>query len=246
MSRSPLAYPLTRGIDADGGGAADLQTDVMRFMAILSLCLVAIFALVQSLPAGVVQPATSAADASPPGAVTAAAPAPAEPEPAAPAAPEAPTPIVVRPAPARPVARARETDSTPRVEGSPAASAAQTTERGFTLRFASDLALARLVARGDVAFYALDAGRARRLAVRESRMTFWDAAAPAAFHEMESATVPGPVVDALARAGADTSRVRFGVTLPRRMKLELDTLMHGHSGGALVIAADGSLKLEPS
>ena len=50
MSRSPLAYPLTRGIDGESGGAADLQTDIMRFMAILALCLVAIFALVQSLP----------------------------------------------------------------------------------------------------------------------------------------------------------------------------------------------------
>ena len=50
MSRSPLAYPLVRSVDADSGGAADLQTDVMRFMAILALCLVAIFALVQSIP----------------------------------------------------------------------------------------------------------------------------------------------------------------------------------------------------
>jgi len=50
MTRSPLAYPLNRGADMDVGGAADLQTDVMRFMAILSLCLVAIFALVQSMP----------------------------------------------------------------------------------------------------------------------------------------------------------------------------------------------------
>ena len=40
VSRSPLFYPLNRGMDADAGGAADLQTDVMRFMAILSLCLV--------------------------------------------------------------------------------------------------------------------------------------------------------------------------------------------------------------
>ena len=45
MTRSPLFYPLNRGMDAEAGGAADLQTDVMRFMAILSLCLVAIFAL---------------------------------------------------------------------------------------------------------------------------------------------------------------------------------------------------------
>ncbi len=49
MSRSPLFYPLNRG-DADAGGAGDLQTDIMRFMAILALCLVAIFALVQSIP----------------------------------------------------------------------------------------------------------------------------------------------------------------------------------------------------
>ena len=41
----------------DAGGAADLQTDVMRFMAILSLCLVAIFALVQSIPLTPLQPA---------------------------------------------------------------------------------------------------------------------------------------------------------------------------------------------
>ncbi len=50
MTRSPLFYPLNRGMDAEGGGIAELQTDVMRFMAILSLCLVAIFALVQSIP----------------------------------------------------------------------------------------------------------------------------------------------------------------------------------------------------
>ena len=53
MSRSPLAYPLVRSADTDAGGAADLQTDIMRFMAILALCLMAIFALVQSLPNGV-------------------------------------------------------------------------------------------------------------------------------------------------------------------------------------------------
>jgi len=51
MSRSPLAYPLTRTADGEAGGIADLQTDVMRFMAILAICLVAIFALVQSIPA---------------------------------------------------------------------------------------------------------------------------------------------------------------------------------------------------
>ena len=49
MNRSPLFYPMNR-LDAEAGGSADLQTDVMRFMAIISMCLVAIFALVQSIP----------------------------------------------------------------------------------------------------------------------------------------------------------------------------------------------------
>ena len=57
MTRSPLAYPLNRSADMDVGGAADLQTDIMRFMAILSLCLVAIFALVQSIPLTPAEPA---------------------------------------------------------------------------------------------------------------------------------------------------------------------------------------------
>lgn len=51
MSRSPLFYPLSRGGNPDGDGASDLQADVMRFMAIIALCLVAIFALVNGLPA---------------------------------------------------------------------------------------------------------------------------------------------------------------------------------------------------
>ncbi len=45
------------------GGMEELQTDVMRFMAILAFCLVAIFALVQSIP---LAPATPAKVESPP------------------------------------------------------------------------------------------------------------------------------------------------------------------------------------
>ena len=62
MTRSPLFYPLSRGMDSEAGGVADLQTDVMRFMAILALCLVAIFALVQSIPVNTVAPEIPAAE----------------------------------------------------------------------------------------------------------------------------------------------------------------------------------------
>ena len=270
MSRSPLAYPLTRGFDADAGGAADLQTDIMRFMAILALCLVAIFALVQSIPL----------------APTAAAEPPAEP-----IQPEAEPPVVadvveeqptavtepqpqrlVRPA-AEPAAepvedivltrpqwvstfQPHERQASERIEpaqpapeavvATPAPRPAPSEPEGFTLRFESDLALTRLVASGQVGFYAIESGRARRMSVSESRISFWDASTPGSFHEMEASTVPQPVVDALARAGADASGVDWGVTLPGRLSDQLQSLMREHRGGALVIRGSGVLELEDS
>ncbi len=227
MSHSPLAYPLTRGIDSDSGGAADLQTDVMRFMAILGLCLVAIFALVQSLP----MEATQGIETSP------------EPQPELESGPE-PAPereksiVLTRPAQ---VTTVKPAAPTPEPAPVPAPEPA---EEGFTLRFASDLALTRLVATGQVGFYAMEAGRAQRMMVSDSRISFWDASTPNTFHEMDAGTVPRAVMDALKRSGVDASGVNWGVTLPGKLRVQLDALMQQHTGGALVIRTDGSLKLE--
>lgn len=282
MSRSPLAYPLTRGIDGDSGGAADLQTDVMRFMAILALCLVAIFALVQSIPlaqqpapapepifigqADALQP-EPVAEPEPVAATVEPEPAPPKPEvqpfkltrparkPAQIAEPEPsltrpewtprPTPervVDLPPTPVEPVAAAPEpTPAPPEPVATPAPE-----QEGFSLRFASDQALTRLVAAGQVGFYAIDTGRARRMSVRESRISFWDASTPSSFHEMEARTVPGPVVDALRQSGVNTSQVNWGVTLPGSLQRQLDALMREHRGGALVIHPDGQLRLEAS
>ncbi len=84
------------------------------------------------------------------------------------------------------------------------------------------------------------------MTVSESRISFWDASTPNAFHQMETSTVPGPVVEALTRSGVSTRGIDWGVTLPGRLKQQLDTLMREHSGGALVIGLDGNLRLEPS
>ena len=276
MSRSPLAYPLTRGIDADVGGAADLQTDVMRFMAILALCLVAIFALVQSIPL-----APTAEAQTPPAPEEPIQPVEEEPvvvqtieEPSAPVAETLPEPEPVTEPVTEPVAEPAETvvltrpqwvstfqprDRTEVVRPEPAPVApaptpvvdappvpAPSEPEGFTLRFESDLALTRLVASGQVGFYAFESGRARRMSVSESRISFWDASTPASFHEMEASTVPQPVVDALARAGANASGVDWGVTLPGRLSNQLQTLMREHRGGALVIRGSGVLELEDS
>ena len=253
MTRSPLFYPMHRG-DSDAGGAADLQTDIMRFMAILALCLVAIFALVQSIPLVPEAPTQS--------------PAPAAPPPIARTLEPDRQPLVNSENPARPntepektvqltrpgwsstfVARddATERDVVPESQETPPPEApADPTREGFTLRFESDLALTRLVAAGKVSLYAIADGRARRMTVSESRISFWDASAPNSYHEMETGTVPRPVIDALARTGADTANVGWGVTLPGRLREQLDSLMRGNSGGALVIGRDGELRLEAS
>ena len=89
-------------------------------------------------------------------------------------------------------------------------------------------------------------GRARRIKVSDSLISFWDATAPKSFHEMEAGTVPRPVIDALARSGVTTSGVGWGVTLPGKLSKQLDNLVRGHTRGALVIGSDGELRLEAS
>lgn len=247
MTRSPLAYPLNRSADADVGGAADLQTDVMRFMAILSLCLVAIFALVQSMPmAPQVEPAP-----------------PVVPDPVpepiieqTQIATPAPTTDVISETNAEAVILTRpkwKLKSPPPAAEVPEAAPATAAEpnvtpvqepQGFILRFESDAALMRLVAAGQVGVYAIEDERARRMKVSASRISFWDASVPNSFHEMEDSTVPRPVVDALVRTGADADRVNWGVTLPGKLKGQLDGLMQDHRGGSLVIGSNGDIRLE--
>jgi len=254
VSRSPLFYPMHRG-DTDAGGAADLQTDIMRFMAILALCLVAIFALVQSIPLVPEAPTQSPAVAAPPPT-----PESVEADSGSVARNVDPAPPTSEPDKAVRLTRPKWTttfapEQRAAVEATPVkqdasdkpASARDTTDdKGFTLRFESDLALTRLVSAGKVGLYAISDGRARRMTVSESRISFWDASAPNSYHEMETGTVPKPVIDALARAGVNTAEVGWGVTLPGKLREQLDSLMRSNSGGALVIGQDGDLRLEAS
>ena len=145
------------------------------------------------------------------------------------------------------------TETTPEPVAEPVAEAplehlppAEPEEEGFTLRFASDAALTRAVAAHHVGLYAIETGRAKRMTVSESRISFWDASVPNSFHEMETSTVPVAVIRALARTGVATDAVSWGVTLPGRMKSQLDTLMHEHRGGSLIISAGGDIHWEAS
>ncbi len=270
MTRSPLFYPLNRGMDAEAGGVADLQTDVMRFIAILALCLVAIFALVQSIPLmpTVIEPPAVQAEAPQADFSQTAAPEPVTAEPKIieqalpPVAEEEKTLVITRPAPQRvPFERApariiQETTPTQsaetsvsdeeRLEPAIAEPPPPATSQGFVLRFETDLALTRLVARNEVGLYAITPEKSLRMTVNRGALSFWAASVPNQFHEMDEATVPDDVLSALRRAGSvKTSAVKWGVTLPPNMRRQLDGFLSETNGGALVIGGDGSLRLEP-
>jgi hypothetical protein len=264
MSRSPLFYPLNRGMDAEAGGVADLQTDVMRFIAILSLCLVAIFALVQSIPLMPtlpVPPVQQIETKQVPQAVEiveqpiVAEPSPQkrEEEPLVITRP-APKRITVNRAPQRIIEQTVETVQVP-VSAKPVPvvpvqpvpdTPAPLQSEGFTLRFETDLALTRLVARNEVGLYAITPDKTLRMNVNRGSFGFWPASVPNQFHEMAEGTVPEDVLSALQRSGsAATSDVKWGVTLPNNMRNDLDKFVSEFTGGSLIIGGDGKLRLEP-
>jgi len=262
-------------MDAEAGGVADLQTDVMRFMAILALCLVAIFAIVQSIPLLPTPIDVPTVDAEPPppdlSQQLTTPPVVTRPmavesdlvkqEPPPPAQEEKPL-VITRPVPQRmPIKRAPPTKiaeaevtrsaaaSTPDKPAPPPAAPEPPQpmpSQGFTLRFETDQALTRLVARNEVGLYAITPDKSLRMNVNRGQLGFWPASVPNQFHEMNEATVPDDVLSALRRAGSvKSSDVKWGVTLPSKMRQQLDGFISQHSGGSLIIGGDGSLRMEP-
>ena len=141
-----------------------------------------------------------------------------------------------------PPAEATPVQSTPVVVESPPPPAEP---EGFTLRFESDSALKRLVARNAIGLYAIGADRALRMNYSRDRISFWEASTPNQFHEMERTTVPVDVLQAMLRTNdVDASAMKWGVTLPADMQADLSTHLATETGGALVIGVDGKLRLE--
>ncbi|MEO0615611.1 MAG: hypothetical protein AAFY69_05695 [Pseudomonadota bacterium] len=246
VMRVPHRYGMGRSVDGDAGGAADLQTDVMRFMAILALCLVVIFALVQSIPRPMPAAPEPVAEAAPPKPVR-------EPEPN-------PVPVVPEPEPAvtpepevieltrSPPPAATPPESVPLPEPAPSRTKSaipSPAQEGFTLQFESDTALTRLVSRNAIGLFALDDASTLRMSVNRGRVSFWPASLPNAFHEMDPGTVPSEVLRALRLTRGGDLNVTWGVTLPADMQRELDAIVREHRGGALYIAGDGQIRLEP-
>lgn len=259
MTRSPLFYPLNRGMDADAGGAAELQTDVMRFMAIISLCLVAIFALVQSIPmpsapATVVTP-TAAEEPNPETVADDPLPTPpvkkmvvTRPEPTRIETREEP-PVLQRPAsrtvPAKSSSAAQQRPEPASTSKIPANREPTKEQKGFTLRFESDSALSRLVARNVVGLYAIRQDAVQRMSIDAGNISFWPASSPDKIHEMDVSTVPAAVLAAWRRSNEETfAEIKWGVSLPLTMSRQLNQYLGEQPGGSLVIGTDGALRLE--
>ena len=223
-----------------------LETDVMRFMAILAFCLVAIFALVQSVPEQVAKVPKRVPDT-----VSSVPQRPAEPDPAPvpqpvprPEPAAQPQPVAATPEPRPEPPPLPQPAPAPPPKPAPAASPAEP-QPGFSLRFDSDAALVGLVERGEVALYAFAREQVWRFMIVDGRPAFRSADTPGQIHEMAPDTVPGPVLDALRRSVVlPGGGLRWGVTLPPPTAAALGRVLATNDGGELVIDADGFLRLE--
>jgi type IV secretory pathway VirB10-like protein len=224
-----------------------LQSDVMRFMAILALCLIAIFALVQSLPLRPL-PGPEAAQ-----------PAAETPPPVPPTATVQPSPIAVEESVTKdseikqtpfPAQEAREETSTPAppqppVEAAPAV-APKTVRPGAPAPERKPESRATPAeAPQEASMSAGQEGLILRF-VSGGVLRFAPATAPRHFYSMTPDTVPSAIAHAL-EDSAPTARddsVTWGVTLPADTQLQLERLIEQHRSGALIIDTSGRVRFQ--
>jgi hypothetical protein len=231
---------------ADSGATAvadaELQGDVMRFVAILALCLVAISTLVdrgrdaasETRSAVAVQPlvknGTSASPEATPETLQAIGGADGS---SRTEAPNVPVTVTAAPLPARP-AMPVEPSGRPRAQTDPPDPA-----KGLSLRFATDAALLRMVARGDAEVFVFDGPRTLALDLSDG-VGFRAANPPPSYYAMSPATVPA----LLRTAHGGSVDATWGVTLPEPTTAEIDRYLGRHDSGVLVINAAGGVGLE--
>jgi hypothetical protein len=153
------------------------------------------------------------------------------------------------PAPRTPTAPPRATPAAPAELPATAPTPAEDSpravqRRGFTLRFASDAALLRLVAGGAAQLFVFAGDETLRLGLEPSGPAFTPAAGPSQFHAVDATTVPALLRDALVAGGFDPGAVVWGVTLPAATRASLAEMIRAHDGGELVIDQRGRVRLE--
>ena len=248
-----------------GNSDAELQADVMRFVAIVALCIVAISSLVDEVgtsessvpePAPLVEEIQKTAQETvfEPVAKTPLAPA------AIPLSKDTDSPMVAAsPVPPPKSALVRTGDvvaitssavnEPPQPEpvnavDEPKQAQSPKPKKGFTLRFESDAALLRLVEAGRAALFVFAEGETLKLSFGQAGPGFRSAAQPRRFHAITPDTVPVTLKAALSDAGHTAADVVWGVTLPPSTRSTLAGILRTHEGGELIIRANGEVYLE--
>lgn len=196
-----------------------LQADVMRFMAIIAFCLMAIMALVRNV-APIVPP-----------------PIPAK----TPAASEA---VAAKAATATAPPAASKPEVAPesahnRLPAAPPAAA----DKGLSLRFASDQDFLRLVTKGDIEVFAFRTGDV--LSLNQS-FRFQPSAAPGQIYELMPETIPKLIGTALSQERTDTTAFLWGIRIPRRLEQQIQQFLNSGAVGELVINRYGEVRHEAS
>lgn len=246
-----------RGPSYDDGES--LQADVMRFMAIIAFCLIAILALVKHAEPPTTETASNSPEPDQPQPVQAEL----EPDPEekllALAPPQPITtriePSVAQPDPApepkvevapvevpeftvEPVsAPAPEVEPEPQPASEPAV-AAEPEEEGLILRFASDGDFLRLIARGDIRVYAFQDTDVLSLS---ETYRFLDTRSPGQVYELLPPSIPSLVVDALKQARTNIDGFHWGIALPGHISNQIERYLGEVTRGELVIDRYGDV-----
>jgi len=212
-----------RPADSYSAVGESLQADVMRFMAIIAFCLIAILALVRSVEPAAERERAAAAEV---------APALAQRPPMEPAAPKTVEPSPEQQAPTRTAsAEPAQPDPVP-------APAPQTGEEGLSLRFASDRDFLRLVSRGDIRVFAFNDAEVLSL---NGDIRFQPATSPGRVHELLAETIPELVVGALRRHAAPDA-YNWGIAMPDRLARQIRGYVEDGATGELVINRFGEVR----
>jgi hypothetical protein len=215
--------PVNHSADGDG-----LQTDVMRFMAIIAFCLIAVLALVKNAEPGVdPQPAPSVQQ--PVGMAPASELAAPRVEPRAvvsPARRDPQPPVATGTSQATPA----DVEDVEKVPGEPA------DPHGLALRFASERDFLRLVQTGRVRVFAFQADDPGGTALGLGRnLEFVASPPPGRVYELRADTIPSRVAASLARAAGNPGGFSWGVRLPVELEASIRSWIDQGVTGELVI-----------
>lgn len=235
--------------------AEALQTDVMRFMAILGLCLMVVFALVQSIP-------VSQTDATPKLATISTLEQKnvqlqeklkelqKENQILTKKIEEKKTDLSRQNLEPMPVKEVASAPNLPKPnpsssEISPLDRVDETQKVGFTLHFKTNDALLTLVKQHRIKAYAVTENQAWNLTLVNGSIQAVKTSFPKTFYEMERRTVPPDFQRAMGRVAIPkgTQTLTWGVVLPGQIQSQIMKLMQTRKGGDMIITETGSVEI---